>query len=146
MDLYSDYINGYVERQAGGAYAGRLMVEGIDLSPVQAQYFKQDGDNYLWIKRKPIMEYDMEQQCYKTRERKPTVEIYMKKELDGDGTVAYKGEFKFMRFCFSIIGVWDKILGMDNKRLNLYVERKPMSEQTILNSINERKRNEHEKR
>lgn len=141
MDLYGDYINGFVERQTGGVYAGRLTVEGIDLSPIQAQYFKQDGENYLWIKRKPIMEYDMESQRYNKRERRPQVEIYMKKQVDGDGTVAYRGEFKFMRFCFAIVGVWDKILGKDMQRLNLYVERKPMSEQTILNSINERKRN-----
>ena len=47
-----------------------------------------------------------------------------------------------MRFRFKIEGVWDSVLGMDKKhRLNLFIERLHMSEQTIINSINERKRN-----
>jgi hypothetical protein len=55
--------------------------------------------------------------------------------------VAYKGEFAFMRFRFSITGVWDKVLGKDKQRLNLFVERLPLPEQTIINSINEAKKN-----
>jgi hypothetical protein len=35
--------------------------------------------------------------------------------------------------------VWDKILGNEKQRLNLFVERLPMSQQTIVNSINEQK-------
>ena len=141
MGIYDDYINGYVERQEGGFYGGNLTVEGINLSPVEAVYFRKDGENYLWIKRKPIMEYDFESQKYTTRARKPSIDIYLKKQLGGDGVVAYKGEFMFMRFKFSIEGVWDKILGKDTRqRLNLYVERLPLSQQTLLNSINERKR------
>ena len=68
----------------------------------------------------------------------------MKKQVGQDGVIEYKGEFMFMRFRFSIVGVWDKILGRDTnrQRLNLFVERLPMSEQTLLNSINERKRND----
>lgn len=140
---YGDYINGYIERKTGGEYLGRLTVEGIDLSPVQGQYFKKDGENYLWIKRKPIMDYDFDNGCYSTRERKPQLNIYMKKQVESDGTVAYKGQFVFMRWCFSIVGVWDRILGNDDKhhRLNLFVERLPMSQQTILKGVNERKRN-----
>lgn len=144
MNDYGDYINGHVERTAKGEYTGRLSVEGIDLSPIQAQYFKKDGDIYCFIKRRPIMEYSMEQGKYITRERKPQLLIYMKKQVGTDGVVEYKGEFMFMRFRFSIVGVWDKILGRDTnlQRLNLFVERLPMSEQTLLNSINERKRND----
>ena len=56
MNDYGDYINGHVERTAKGEYTGRLSVEGIDLSPIQAQYFKKDGDIYCFIKRRPIME------------------------------------------------------------------------------------------
>ena len=134
---YGDYINGFVQRESNGEYKGQLSVEGIDLSPVEAQYFKRDGETYLFIKRKPIMEYDETTMSYRTRERKPSVEIYMKKQIDG-ATVAFKGDFMFMRFKFNIVGVWDRILGKDNHRLNLYVERLPMSEQTLLRSINER--------
>ena len=71
MNDYGDYINGHVERTAKGEYTGRLSVEGIDLSPIQAQYFKKDGDIYCFIKRRPIMEYSIEQGKYITRERKP---------------------------------------------------------------------------
>ena len=141
---YGDYVNGYIERNGKGEYLGRLKVEGIDLSPIEAQYFKKDGDLYCFIKRRPIMEYNIEQDRYVTRERKPQIAIYMKKQIGDSNVVEYKGEFMFMRFRFSIVGVWDKVLGNDQKyqRLNLYVERLPQSEQTILNSINERNRNQ----
>jgi hypothetical protein len=45
-----------------------------------------------------------------------------------------------MRFKYSITGVWDKILGNDKQRLNLFVERLPLTQQTIINSINESKK------
>lgn len=85
------------------------------------------------------MEFDMELGKYRTRKRTPTLECYLEKQIDGD-TLAYKGTFTFLRFRYSIVGVWDKILGKDLQRLNLYVERLPMSEQTILKGINERKK------
>ena len=75
MNDYGGYINGHVERTSKGEYTGRLSVEGIDLSPIQAQYFKKDGDIYCFIKRRPIMEYSMEQGKYITRERKPKLLI-----------------------------------------------------------------------
>ena len=59
-----EYINGYVERKTGGEYTGIVKIEGIDLSPIIAQYFKQDGENYLWLRRKPLLEYDMQAQKY----------------------------------------------------------------------------------
>lgn len=137
---YGDYVNGYVQREMGGQYRGRLTVEGIDLSPIEAQYFKRDDGTYLFIKRKAVMEYDVETQSYNTRERRPPLSIYMKKMVENDGVVAFKGTFMFMRFKFKIEGVWDKILGKEKNRLNLFVERLPNSEQTLLKSINERKR------
>lgn len=137
----SEYINGYIERKAGGEYCGELSVEGISLSPLIAQYFKQDGENYLWLRRKPLLEYNMQTQKYSKREREPRFEVYMKKQIDGE-TIAYVGVFLFMRFKFKIVGVWDSIMGRDKKRLNLYVDRLPMKDQTIINSINERIKNE----
>lgn len=139
--MIDDYVNGYVERRKDGSYGGSLAIEGINLQGgISAIYFKDDGENYLWLRRKKVLEYDFESQAYKEREAKPQFEAYLKKQMDGD-TVAYKGEFFFMRFKFSITGVWDKILGHDKQRLNLFVERLPQSEQTIINSINESKRN-----
>lgn len=139
----SGYINGYVERRNGGKYEGSVSVQGIDLSPIEATYFKDEDDSYLWLKRKPVMEYDFESQSYKTRQRKPSFEAYLKKQTEND-VVAYKGEFMFMRFRFSIVGVWDSVMGKDAQRLNLFVERLPMSQQTILNDINKQK-TRHEK-
>ena len=137
--MIDDYINGYVERKQGGRYEGKLSIDGILLPSITATYFKDDGENYLWIRRKKVLEYDFETQTYKEREARPQFEAYLKKQLDGD-TVAYKGEFFFMRFKYSIIGVWDKILGNDCQRLNLFVERLPLTQQTIINSINESKK------
>ena len=144
MDNYG-YTNGHIERKSGGKYEGSVSVQGIDLSPIEATFFKDGDDSYLWLKRKPIMEYDFDSQSYTTRQRKPSFEAYLKKSTD-DGVVAYKGEFMFMRFKFSIVGVWDSVLGKENQRLNFFVERLPMSKQTILNDINERKKEANDKR
>lgn len=144
MSGYHSYINGFVQKASNGGFQGKLSIQQIDLSPMEATFFKgKDGNDYLWIKRKPIMDYDMRTQSYITRERKPFFEAYLKKQLKED-VIAYRGEFMFMRFRFSIIGVWDSVLGNKN-RLNLYVERLPMTQQTILNDINERKRKRKEK-
>lgn len=134
------YTNGHIERKHGGRYEGCVSVQGIDLSPIEATFFKDDsGDSYLWLKRKPIMEYDFESQSYRTRQRRPSFEAYLKKQID-EGVVAYKGEFMFMRFKFSISAIWDNMLGNENQRLNFFIERLPMSEQTILKKINEQKK------
>lgn len=137
MEL-GDYVNGYIERKTGGRYEGTMKVEGIDLSPVMATYFKKDGCDYVWIRRKKALEYDLETESYVERERKPYFEAYMKRQSNGDA-VTYKGEFTFMRFKFSMTGVWDRVLGKDKQRLNLYVERLPMQQQTIINAIRERR-------
>lgn len=140
MSDYDGYVNGHIERDSYGNYTGMLTVEGINLSPLEGQYFKKDGDMYLYMKRKPIMEYDYDLGKYNQRERRPQVQIYMKKQVGGDGVVAYKGDFMFMRFKFIITGVWDAILGKERNRLNLFVERAPRNEQTLLQSIVERKK------
>ena len=140
MNDYDGYVNGHIERTAGGDYTGTLTVEGINLSPIEGQYFKKDGDTYLFIKRRPIMEYDYDKGCYNTRERKPSLLIYLKKVVGGDGVVAYKGSFMFMRFKFNVEGVWDAILGKERNRLNLFVERAPMSEQLLLKSVAEKRK------
>lgn len=137
--MIEDYINGYIQRSQGGSYDGKITIEGILLPAISAVFFKDDGENYLWLKRKNVLDYDHESQTYKEREAKPKWEAYLKKQLDGD-TVAYKGEFFFMHFRYSISGVWDKVLGNEKQRLNLFVERLPLSQQTIINSINEQKR------
>ena len=134
--MVEDYINGYIQRSQGGAYDGKITIEGILLPAISAVFFKDNGDNYLWLKRKKVLDYDFESQTYKEREAKPQFEAYLKKQVDGN-VVAYKGEFAFMRFKFSITGVWDKVLGKEKQRLNLFVERLPMSQQTIINSINQ---------
>lgn len=137
--LYSDYINGFLQRENNGVYQGRLNIEGIDISPIVGVYFKKGEDKYLWLKRKRLLEYDDKTQTYKEREANPKWEAYLKKQTEND-VVSYKGEFYFLRFRFSIIGIWDKVLGTDQKRrLNLIVERMDLSEQTIINKINARK-------
>ena len=144
--MFEEYRNGYLERNRDGAYVGTLKIEGIDISPVEGQYFKKDGETYLWLKRRPILEYSQKTGEYTKREREPRWECYLKKQLNEDA-VAFKGEFVFMRFRFEITGVWDDVLGNEkNRLLNLYVERLKMSQQTIINNINERKRNGTEKR
>ena len=140
--MIDDYVNGYVERKKDGTYGGSLTIEGITLQGgITAVYFKDEGESYLWLRRKKVLEYDFESQSYRERDAKPQFEAYLKKQIDNNA-VAYKGEFIFMRFKFSITGVWDKILGNDKQRLNLYVERLPHSQQTIINSINKARKNE----
>ena len=136
--MTEDYINGYIQRSQGGSYDGKITIDGILLPAISAVFFKDNGENYLWLKRKKVLDYDFESQTYKEREAKPQWEAYLKKKIDSD-TVAYKGEFTFMHFRYSISGVWDKVFGKDKQRLNLFVERLPMTQQTIINSINEHK-------
>ena len=140
--MVDDYINGYIQRTKSGSFEGKITIDGISLPEITAVYFKENDECYLWLKRKKILEYNYELQSYKERDAEPKWETYLKKQLDGN-TVAYKGEFFFMHFRYSIVGVWDGVFGMDKRqRLNLFVERLPMSQQTIINNINERKNNE----
>ncbi|MBQ1758770.1 MAG: hypothetical protein IIZ94_03705 [Prevotella sp.] len=132
---------GYIERGQNGRYGGKVNIEGVVLDGVVGVYFKKDGDSYLWLRREKVLEYDDKTMTYKEREARPQWEAYLKKQMDNDA-VAYKGEFNFLRFRFSIVGVWDRILGNDKRqRLNLYVERLPTSHQVIINAINKAKQN-----
>ena len=135
------YTNGYIERRKDGRYEGEIDVEGVDLSPIVGTLFKKGDSTYLWLRRKDLLEYDEKTEKYVNRKREPRWEAYLKKQMDGN-VIAYMGEFVFMHFKFSIKGVWDSVLGYSNNRMNFYVERMPMSKQTIINNINERKRKE----
>lgn len=137
------YINGFVERTKGGIYEGKLTIDGVDVSPINAVYFKREGKTCLWLRRNDKLEYDMDTDKFIARKRSPQWEAYLTKQVEGD-VVAFRGEFYFLRFKFSIVGVWDSILGKEKNRLNLYVERLPMNQQTIINGINERKRKDTE--
>lgn len=132
-----EYINGYLERSAGGNYEGRISVEGIDLSPITGVMFKQDSKSYLWLRRKDILEYDYDQQRYISRKREPRWEAYLEKQMDGN-VVAFKGEFLFMRFRFSITGVWDGVFGKDKSRINFFIDRVPMDRQDIIQGLSKR--------
>lgn len=134
IDGNGEYINGYIERKGNGAFEGKISIEGIDLSPIAAVMFEDDGKNYLWLKRKDMLVYDAEQQRYLTRKREPQWEAYLEKQMQNN-TVEYKGEFFFMCLRFSIVGVWDRILGKDKSRMNFFIERFPMSQQNIINGI-----------
>ena len=72
---YNNYLNGYIERRSSGRYEGVLTIEGIDLSPIYGVYFKEGGKSYLWIRRKPLLEYDNKSETYKERQRQPRWEI-----------------------------------------------------------------------
>lgn len=138
LDLHENgFVNGFLERKAGGRYEGKLSIEGVDLSPIEGVYFQDGGKQYLWIKRKPIIEYEYEEQVYKQRKREPQWETYLEKQIDNN-TIAYKGECMLFHFRFLVIGTWDLVLGKERQRLNLYVERMPMSEQTIIKNISDR--------
>lgn len=136
--MNDDYVNGYIQRSHGGSYVGNITIDGILLPAISAVFFKEEDESYLWLKRKKILDYDFESQTYREREAKPQWEAYMKKQLE-DNVVAYKGEFFFLHFKYSIVGVWDKVFGIDKNRLNLFIERLPLSQQTVINAINEQK-------
>ena len=136
-----DYKNGFLQREEGGSYEGRLTIDGVNISPIEGKYFKRDGELWLWLRRKPIMEYDFETQKFKTRSRSPVWEVYMQRKMMGAES-AFKGEFFFLKFKYSITGIWDRVLGKDKRRLNLFVDRLPLSEQSLINKINEKKKND----
>lgn len=137
MSEYNSYENGFVQRVGEGKYEGDIRIEGVSLSPICASTFTEGGNNYLWLRRKDILEYDSEQQRYIARKREPRWEAYLEKQLTAS-SVSYKGEFYFMHTKFSIVGIWDSVLGMDKQRMNFFVERLPRDKQDIINKINER--------
>ena len=136
----TEYTNGFIERKKDGSHEGRVVIDGVVFSDIKATYFERNGRNALWLRRKKKVEYDFDTRSFKKKSPYPEWECYLTKQLN-NGSIEYKGVFYFMRFKYSIVGIWDSALGLDKNRLNLYVERLPMSEQNILNSINERNRN-----
>lgn len=136
--IETSYANGYLERKPGGYYEGELHIDGVNISPIEGAYFKQDGQTYLWVKRKPKLEYDPKKEVYVQKAREPEWEAYLEKQ--GWGQLAYKGTFAFLHFRYSIVGLWDVALGKERQRLNFMVERLPEEEQTIIRGINERKK------
>lgn len=136
--MSEDYVSGFLERDTHGQYKGNLTIDGVSLSPIDGVYFKSGGKMFLWLKRSKILEYDDVTKEYKSREREPRWQAYLEKCEDA-GRVSFRGKFIFLRFCYSIIGVIDKTLGIERNRLNFFVERMPSDKQVILNSITERK-------
>lgn len=132
------YVNGFIE-QKGDSFSGKVTIDGITLSPIIATYFKKGGDTYIWLRREDVMEYDFDSQRFFKRKAEPQWECYLKKEPDGN-TISFRGDFVFMKFRYSVCGIWDRILGTEKNRLNLFIERKPMSEQTLLIAINKQRR------
>ena len=133
------YINGFIQRQKDGSVEGNITIDGVSLSPIEATFFEDDGVKRLWLRRKPLLEYDDKNQSYKQRPREPRWEAYLTKQKDG--VIAYKGTFHFLHFAYTIVGVWDSILGREKSRLNLFVERLPINKQNIINQINTRNKN-----
>lgn len=133
------YINGFIQRQKDGSVEGNITIDGVSLSPIESTFFEDDGVKRLWLRRKPLLEYDDKNQSYKQRPREPRWEAYLTKQKDG--VIAYKGTFHFFHFAYSIVGVWDSILGREKSRLNLFVERLPINKQNIINQINTRNKN-----
>lgn len=129
--LNDDFNNGFIKRVGEGRYEGNISIEGINLSPIVGTLFKKEDKTYLWLRRKDMLVYDDKEQRYKKRKREPRWEAYLGKTV-GDNTVSFRGEFPFMRWRFSIVGVWDKVEGRDTQRLNFYVERLPLERQDLL--------------
>lgn len=140
MDYANGYTNGWLQRADSGRHEGMITIDGVNLSPIEGSYFKENEKTYLWIKRKPMLVYDEKQMCYNQKAREPRWECYLEKVVGSD--VDFKGSFYFLHFKYKITGIWDKVIGKDMQRLNLFVERLPMNEQNIINNINERKRKE----
>ena len=129
--------NGYLERKQGGRYEGNIIVDKVDLSPIEGVYFKEDNKQYLWLKRKPLLEYSEKEEKYLQRPREPRWEAYLEKQ--NNGVVAYVGYFIFLRLKYKIVGIWDIVLGKNKQRLNFYIERCPQNEQIIINKTSARK-------
>ena len=130
--------DGFIQRTQNGRYEGELNIDGVNISPIVGVYFVDNGVCYLWIKRKKILEYDMKFQKYTERERKPSWETYLKKEINKPYN--YIGTFMFLRFKYQIYGIYDKNIA-ETKRLNLHVERMSIENQNIIVEINKIKTN-----
>lgn len=137
MDIFSN--NGFLQRH-NGEIVGELIIDDVNLSPIEGKLFvnPKDAKQYLWIKRKQIIEYDDKTHSYIKREREPRWQVYMQK-VESNST-PYVGEFTFLHFKYKIEAVWDLTdYGKSKKRINLYIERLPYEKQTIINEISKRR-------
>lgn len=82
--------DGFVEREHGGSYRGKVVIDGVVIDNIIGVYFKQGGDHYLWLRREKVLEYDERTSSFKERDARPRWEAYLRKQLDDDA-VAYKG-------------------------------------------------------
>lgn len=123
---------GYIELSKG-EYVGELSIDGVDISPVVGLLFKDKGKSWLWIKRKKILEYDFEKGEYYSRTPTPVFDVYLKRQVN-NGKTSYRGEFVFFKFKYSIVCMWS---ATNNKRIDIYVDRLPESEQKIVNRLKE---------
>lgn len=129
-------VNGFLKRNRDKKHEGSLNIDGVDISPIEGMYFVQNNKQYLWLKRKPMLVYDEKTMSYKTKTKEPRWECYLTKQIGG--SIDYRGTFMFLRFKYSIVGIWDSVFD----RLNLYVDRLPINEQTIIKEINSNKKTE----
>lgn len=123
--------SGSIEKTKG-EYIGTLNIDGVDISPIVAYFFTKNHIKWLWIKRRQILEYDIDNNVFTKKNPTPKFEVYMKKQQQGN--VAYKGEFVFFKFKYNIFAILNKNNGKE--KFDLYVERQPQENQNILNSIN----------
>lgn len=124
--------DGFLEKTRNGTYEGNVIIDGVDLSPITGIYFKENSKFWLWLKRKDKIDYNFQDGTYKKRVAVPYWECYLEKQKGG--RIAYKGFFFFCHFKYAIVGMWDKYM-QDKDRMNLYIERLPQEEQTIINNI-----------
>lgn len=121
---------GYIQL-VKGEYVGELVIDGVDISPITGFFFKDKGTQWLWIKRKRLLEYDFETNEFRTKNPTPQFEAYLKKQ--NNGRVAYQGNFIFFKFKYLITAIWED--GNKKGKLELFVERLPNEQQNILNNI-----------
>lgn len=123
---------GYIERTKG-EYVGELSIDGVNISPIVGFFFKDGSTRWLWVKRKKILEYDMETSTFVTKNPTPMFEAYLRKQPNGN--IVYRGEFVFFKFKYSIVSFWDD--AKTQSKMTFAIERLPMKEQNILNKIKE---------
>ena len=66
---------GYIER-CKGEYVGNLIIDGVDISPIVAYFFTKNHVRWLWVKRKQILEYDIDNETFTKRNPTPTLDVY----------------------------------------------------------------------
>lgn len=130
--------DGYLQKGKNG-FEGQIIIENINLSPIEGMFFVHDRTKkeFLWLKRKPLLEYNSKEQKYDFRPREPRWEVYLEKYYGG--SIPYIGYFVFLHIKYKISGIWDKNeISKKKQRINFFIERLPISEQTIINEINKR--------